>query len=83
VGVIVVERRIELTKEAWKTCTDKPSAKLMVTLEEASPGDIIVIVGEEDFAPSPMVMKIVSRWSTEIIDFNSDGYNYVLKVRKL
>ena len=58
----MAERRIELTKEAWKTCTDKPSAKLMVTLEEASPGDLIVIVGEEDFAPSSMVMRIVSRW---------------------
>ncbi len=79
----MVERRIELTKEAWKTCTDKPSAKLMMTLEEASPGDVIVVVGEEDFAPSSMVMKLVSRWPIEVIDFDSDGYNFVLKVRKL
>lgn len=79
----MVERRIELTKEAWKTCTDKPSVKLMMTLEEASSGDIVVIVGEEDFAPSSMVMKILSRWPTEIVDFDSDGYNYVFKVRKL
>jgi len=79
----MVERRIELTKEAWKTCTDKPSAKLMVTLEEASPGDLIVIVGEEDFAPSSMVMRIVSRWPSEIVDFDSDGYSYTLKVRRL
>jgi hypothetical protein len=79
----MVERRIELTKEAWKTCTDKPSAKLMVALEEASPGDLIVIVGEEDFAPSSMVMRIVSRWPSEIVDFDSDGYSYTLKVRRL
>ncbi|MFZ8794237.1 MAG: hypothetical protein ACO2O2_10195 [Acidilobaceae archaeon] len=79
----MVERRIELTKEAWKTCADKPSAKLMVTLEEASPGDLIVIVGEEDFAPSSMVMRIVSRWPSEIVDFDSDGYSYTLKVRRL
>jgi len=79
----MAERRIELTKEAWKTCTDKPSAKLMVTLEEASPGDLIVIVGEEDFAPSSMVMRIVSRWPSEIVDFDSDGYTYTLKVRRL
>ena len=79
----MAERRIELTKEAWKTCTDKPSAKLMVTLEEASPGDLIVIVGEEDFAPSSMVMRIVSRWPSEIVDFDSDGYSYTLKVRRL
>jgi hypothetical protein len=55
----------------------------MVTLEEASSGDVIVVVGEEDFAPSSMVMKLISRWPTEIIDFDSDGYSYVLKVRKL
>jgi len=79
----LAERRIELTKEAWKTCTDKPSVKLMMTLEEASSGDVIVIVGEEDFAPSSMAMKVVSRWPVEIVDFDSDGYNYVLKVRKL
>jgi len=79
----LTERRIELTKEAWKTCTDKPSVKLMITLEEASSGDVIVIVGEEDFAPSSMAMKVVSRWPVEIVDFDSDGYNYVLKVRKL
>lgn len=79
----MAERRIELTKEAWKTCTDKPSVKLMMTLEEASSGDVIVIVGEEDFAPSSMAMKVVSRWPVEIVDFDSDGYNYVLKVRKL
>jgi hypothetical protein len=80
---VLAEKRIELTKEAWKTCTDKPSARLMVTLEEALSGDVIVIVGEEDFAPSSMVMKLVSKWPTEIIDFDSDGYSYVLKVRKL
>jgi len=79
----LAERRIELTKEAWKTCTDKPSVKLMMTLEEASSGDVIVIVGEEDFAPSSMAMKVVSRWPVEIVDFDSDGYSYVLKVRKL
>jgi hypothetical protein len=80
---VLAERKVELTKEAWKTCTDKPSARLMVTLEEASSGDVIVVVGEEDFAPSSMVMKLVSRWPTEIVDFDGDGYSYVLKVRKL
>jgi hypothetical protein len=80
---VLAEKKVELTKEAWKTCTDKPSARLMVTLEEASSGDVIVVVGEEDFAPSSMVMKLISRWPTEIIDFDSDGYSYVLKVRKL
>jgi hypothetical protein len=79
----LAERKVELTKEAWKTCTDKPSARLMVTLEEASSGDVIVVVGEEDFAPSSMVMKLISRWPTEIVDFDGDGYSYVLKVRKL
>jgi hypothetical protein len=80
---VLAERKVELTKEAWKTCTDKPSARLMVTLEEASSGDVIVVVGEEDFAPSSMVMKLISRWPTEIVDFDGDGYSYVLKVRKL
>jgi hypothetical protein len=80
---VLAERKVELTKEAWKTCTDKPSARLMVTLEEASSGDVIVVVGEEDFAPSSMVMKLVSRWPTEIVDFDGDGYSYVLKVMKL
>jgi len=79
----LAEKKVELTKEAWRTCTDKPSARLMVTLEEASSGNVIVVVGEEDFAPSSMVMKLISRWPTEIIDFDSDGYSYVLKVRKL
>jgi len=79
----LAEKKVELTKEAWRTCTDKPSARLMVTLEEASSGDVIVVVGEEDFAPSSMVMKLISRWPTEIVDFDSDGYSYVLKVRKL
>ncbi|MFZ8790194.1 MAG: hypothetical protein ACO2OZ_11150 [Acidilobaceae archaeon] len=79
----MAEKKVELTKEAWRTCTDKPSARLMVTLEEASSGNVIVVVGEEDFAPSSMVMKLISRWPTEIIDFDSDGYSYVLKVRKL
>jgi hypothetical protein len=55
----------------------------MVALEEASPGDLIVIVGEEDFAPSSMVMRIVSKWPSEIVDFDSDGYSYTLKVRRL
>lgn len=55
----------------------------MMTLEEASSGDLIVIVGEEDFAPSSMVTRIISRWPIEIIDFDSDGYNYTFKVRKL
>jgi hypothetical protein len=80
---VLAEKKVELTKEAWRTCTDKPSARLMVTLEEASSGNVIVVVGEEDFAPSSMVMKLISRWPTEIIDFDSDGYSYVLKVRKL
>jgi hypothetical protein len=80
---VLAEKKVELTKEAWKTCTDKPSARLMVTLEEASSGDVIVVVGEEDFAPSSMVMKLISRWPTEIVDFDGDGYSYVLKVRKL
>jgi hypothetical protein len=80
---VLAEKKVELTKEAWKTCTDKPSARLMVTLEEASSGDVIVVVGEEDFAPSSMVMKLVSRWPTEIVDFDGDGYSYVLKVMKL
>ncbi len=79
----MAEKRIELTKEAWKTCTDKPSVKLMMTLEEASEGDIIVVVGEEDFAPSSMVMKVVGRWDIEVLDFDSDGYLYTLKVRKV
>jgi len=79
----LAEKKVELTKEAWRTCTDKPSARLMVTLEEASSGNVIVVVGEEDFAPSSMVMKLISRWPTEIVDFDSDGYSYVLKVRKL
>lgn len=79
----MAEKKVELTKEAWRTCTDKPSARLMVTLEEASSGNVIVVVGEEDFAPSSMVMKLISRWPTEIVDFDSDGYSYVLKVRKL
>ncbi|MFN4045854.1 MAG: hypothetical protein ACK4H7_00755 [Acidilobaceae archaeon] len=79
----MAEKKIELTKEAWKTCTDKPSVKLMMTLEEASEGDVLVVVGEEDFAPSSMVMKIVGRWDVEIIDFDSDGYLYTLKVRKV
>ncbi|MDM7275672.1 MAG: hypothetical protein P3X22_006100 [Thermoprotei archaeon] len=78
----MAEKKIELTKEAWKTCTDKPSVKLMMTLEEASEGDVVVVVGEEDFAPSSMVMKIVGRWDVEVIDFDSDGYLYTLKVRK-
>ncbi|MFZ8793813.1 MAG: hypothetical protein ACO2O2_08020 [Acidilobaceae archaeon] len=80
---VLAEKKVELTKEAWRTCTDKPSARLMVTLEEASSGNVIVVVGEEDFAPSSMVMKLISRWPTEIVDFDGDGYSYVLKVRKL
>ncbi|MEM0365954.1 MAG: hypothetical protein QXO93_03615 [Acidilobaceae archaeon] len=79
----MAEKRVELTKEAWKTCTDKPSARLMMTLEEASSGDVIVIIGEEDFAPSAMVYKIIGRWDTEVLDFDSDGYNYKITVKKL
>ncbi len=80
---MLAEKRVELTKEAWKTCTDKPSARLMMTLEEASSGDVIVIIGEEDFAPSAMVYKIIGRWDTEVLDFDSDGYNYKITVKKL
>ncbi|MEM1938899.1 MAG: hypothetical protein QXI24_03780 [Acidilobaceae archaeon] len=79
----MAEKRVELTKEAWKSCTDKPSARLMMTLEEASSGDVIVIIGEEDFAPSAMVYKIIGRWDTEVLDFDSDGYNYKITVKKL
>gem|GEM_PF-1041631 len=82
-GSMLAEKRVELTKEAWKTCTDKPSARLMMTLEEASSGDVIVIIGEEDFAPSAMVYKIIGRWDTEVLDFDSDGYNYKITVKKL
>lgn len=78
-----MERRLELTKEAWKTCTDKPSVKLMMTIEEASAGDVIVVVGEEDFAPSNMVERLVSRWNVKVVGFESDGYTYRLTLQKL
>lgn len=77
-----MEKRVELTKEAWQSCTDKPSVKLMALLEEASEGDVITIIGEEDFAPSFLVEKIVERWEVEVLERESDGYSYKLVVRK-
>lgn len=78
-----MEKRIELTKQAWQSCTDKPSVKLMALLEEAASGETITIVGEEDFAPSFLVEKIVGRWEVEIVERESDGYLYRIVVRKL
>ncbi|MEN3000107.1 MAG: hypothetical protein ABDH61_06010 [Acidilobaceae archaeon] len=77
-----MERRLELTKEAWKTCTDKPSVKLMMTLEEAASGEVIVIVGEEDFAPSMMVERLLGRWNVKVLDYESDGYTYKFTLQK-
>lgn len=75
-------KKVELTREAWKTCKDKPSVRLMTTLDEASPGEEIVIVGEEDFAPFNIVYSILERMGFEVLDVEDDGYYYKLRVAK-
>ncbi len=72
-------RKIELTVEAYKSCREKPSAKLLQAILTMKPGEVLEIVGEEYAYPSSKVKTILEEAGYMIEYFETDGLYYTIR----
>lgn len=75
-------RTVELTARAFESCRRRPMTILLMNLMEASPGEEIVIRGEDVFYPLARVKEIVVGEGFEIVEEKFDGIEYILRARK-
>ncbi len=74
--------KVELTQEAYQSCREKPSAKLLLVILEMKPGDILEIEGEEFYYSSKKVKMILEESNLEVSNYESDGIYYRLVAEK-
>ncbi|MEB3760620.1 MAG: hypothetical protein GSR81_07235 [Desulfurococcales archaeon] len=73
---------VELTLEAARSCKDKPTAKLLVTLLAMDPGDTLVVTGEDLYYPYQKLLKLLEAQGFEILEKDYDGLTYKIKACK-
>ena len=68
--------KVELMQEAYRSCRDKPSAKLLLAILAMDSGDVVEIVGEEYFYSSDKGRFILEESGLRVSVFESDGVYY-------
>lgn len=59
---------IELTEEAFRSCREKPTFKLIAVLAEAGEGEEIVVVGEDQIMQYDVLRDILAQEGFKIIE---------------
>jgi len=59
---------IELTEEAFRSCREKPTFKLIATLTEAGMGEEIVVVGEDQIMRYEVLLDILAQEGFEVVE---------------
>jgi len=69
-------RTIELTEEAFRSCREKPTFKLIAALTEADKGEEIAVVGEDQIMRYEVLLDILTQEGFEIIEKNRGPGRY-------
>ena len=70
--------RVLLTKEAYKSCFAKPSARFLSTVLSLEKGDVIEVEGDEIFYPLERVRQTLLEAGFRILREESDGVEYTV-----
>ncbi|MCE4620279.1 MAG: hypothetical protein F7C33_04570 [Desulfurococcales archaeon] len=70
--------RVLLTREAYKSCFAKPSAKFLSTILSLEKGDLIEVKGEETFYPLERALRTLREAGFRILQEESDGVEYTV-----
>ncbi len=72
-------RLIELTVEAFKSCREKPTFKLIAALTETGKGDEIIVVGEDQIMRYEVLLDILAQEGFEIVEKERGPGRYRVK----
>ena len=59
---------IELTEEAFKSCREKPTFKLIAALTEAGEGEEIIVEGEDQIMKYEVLLDILTQEGFEVVE---------------
>ncbi len=59
---------IELTEEAFRSCREKPTFKLIAALTEAGEGEEIVVVGEDQIMRYDVLLDILEQEGFRVVE---------------
>lgn len=78
------ESVVELTREAFRSCREKPQYKLLVTLHESRPGDDLEIVGEDAIMDFDRLLTILEDegFDYEILERDDILGTYIVRAVK-
>lgn len=69
-------KMIELTEEAFRSCREKPTFKLIAALTEAGKGEEIVVVGEDQIMRYEVLLDILTQEGFEVVEKEREPGRY-------